>query len=137
MPTQGFNLKSLQQDNLKLSMWDIGGQEAIRPYWKNYYNDTDALIYVVDSADEERISECHNELTRLLTEELLSAVPLLVFANKQDISTALDADEVKDKLTLDDISDRNWTIQACSATTQEGLQDGMDWLIQTINAKQE
>jgi len=82
MPTQGFNLKSLQQDNLKLSMWDIGGQEAIRPYWKNYYNDTDALIYVVDSADEERISECHNELTRLLTEELLSAVPLLVFANK-------------------------------------------------------
>ena len=59
MPTQGFNLKSLQQDNLKLSMWDIGGQQAIRPYWKNYYKDTDALIYVVDSADEQRIDECH------------------------------------------------------------------------------
>ena len=58
MPTQGFNIKSLSQDGFKLNVWDIGGQKAIRPYWKNYYDNTDALIYVVDSSDEARIGEC-------------------------------------------------------------------------------
>lgn len=44
MPTQGFNIKSLQQEGFKLNVWDIGGQKAIRPYWKNYYENTDALV---------------------------------------------------------------------------------------------
>ena len=82
MPTQGFNVKSLQQDGLKLCVWDIGGQRAIRAYWKNYYKNTDGLVYVVDSSDEERIKECLEELTGLMTEEDLQKVPMLVFANK-------------------------------------------------------
>lgn len=44
MPTQGFNVKSLQVDGFKLNMWDIGGQKTIRPYWRNYYEQTDALV---------------------------------------------------------------------------------------------
>ena len=63
-------------------MWDIGGQREIRPYWKNYYEHTDGLIYVVDSADDMRLNECTEELTALLGEEELAKVPLLVFANK-------------------------------------------------------
>ena len=63
-------------------MWDIGGQKAIRPYWKNYYENTDGLVYVVDSSDEERLNECTEELNALLAEENLASVPLLVFANK-------------------------------------------------------
>merc|ERR1719389_825353 len=55
MPTQGFNIKSLSQDGFKLNVWDIGGQREIRPYWRNYYDQTDALVYVVDSADEMRV----------------------------------------------------------------------------------
>lgn len=82
MPTQGFNIKSLSQDGFKLNVWDIGGQKAIRPYWKNYYENTDALIYVVDSSDEQRISECYDELKSLMEEADLSKVPLLVYANK-------------------------------------------------------
>ena len=66
-------------------MWDIGGQKAIRPYWKNYYEHTDGLVYVVDSSDDIRIGECTEELNSLLAEELLAKVPLLVYANKQDI----------------------------------------------------
>lgn len=46
MPTQGFNVKSLQVDGFKLNMWDIGGQKTIRPYWRNYYEQTDALVGV-------------------------------------------------------------------------------------------
>ena len=63
-------------------MWDIGGQKAIRPYWKNYYENTDGLVYVVDSSDEVRLKECSEELQNLLSEENLLKVPLLVFANK-------------------------------------------------------
>ena len=82
MPTQGFNIKSLSQDGFKLNVWDIGGQKAIRPYWKNYYDNTDALIYVVDSSDEARIKECFDELSSLMEEADLKEVPLLVYANK-------------------------------------------------------
>jgi ADP-ribosylation factor-like protein 3 len=54
-PTQGFNIKSLSQDGFKLNMWDIGGQKAIRPYWKNYFDRTNGIVFVVDSSDEERL----------------------------------------------------------------------------------
>lgn len=76
-------------------MWDIGGQKAIRPYWKNYYENTDGLVFVVDSSDENRLTECTEELQSLLQEENLKNVPLLVFANKQDLQFALDAEEVR------------------------------------------
>merc|ERR1712147_611167 len=62
MPTQGFNIKSLTQDGFKLNVWDIGGQREICPYWKNYFENTDGLIYVVDSADDVRLAECTTEL---------------------------------------------------------------------------
>lgn len=93
-PTQGFNIKSLIHEGFKLNVWDIGGQSTIRPYWRNYFEHTDALVYVIDSADRRRITECSQELTTLLTEEKLAGIPLLVFANKQDLLQALPADEV-------------------------------------------
>jgi GTPase SAR1 family protein len=63
-------------------VWDIGGQKAIRPYWKNYFENTDGLVYVVDSSDEVRLKECSEELQNLILEETLKNVPVLVFANK-------------------------------------------------------
>jgi ADP-ribosylation factor-like protein 3 len=101
-------------------VWDIGGQKAIRPYWKNYYENTDGLVYVVDSSDELRLKECVEELMSLLAEENLKKVPMLVFANKQDLQFALDAEEIMINLQLMEIKDRTWTIQACSAITREG-----------------
>ncbi len=77
-----------------MNVWDIGGQKAIRPYWKNYYENTDGLVYVVDSSDEDRLAECTEELQQLLNEENLTKVPLLVFANKQDLQFALDAEHI-------------------------------------------
>ena len=93
-----------------MNVWDIGGQREIRPYWKNYYDNTDGLVYVVDSADDMRLKECAEELISLLQEEALKNVPMLVFANKQDLQFALDADEVMNTLKLMDISDRTWNI---------------------------
>ena len=64
-----------------------------------------------------------------MAEELLVNVPLLVFANKQDLEMALEANEVMETLALNSITDRNWNIQACSAVTKDGLNEGMEWLI--------
>ncbi|GCA62731.1 small GTPase superfamily, ARF type [Kipferlia bialata] len=83
MPTQGFNVKSVQTKGFRLNVWDIGGQKTIRPYWRNYFESTDALIYVVDSAARRRLEESSVELSILLDEQQLAGVPLLVFANKQ------------------------------------------------------
>lgn len=66
MPTQGFNIKSVVHDGFKLNVWDIGGQKSIRPYWKNYYENTDAMVYVIDSADKRRLDEAGTELSSLL-----------------------------------------------------------------------
>lgn len=121
MPTQGFNIKSLTQDGFKLNVWDIGGQKAIRPYWKNYYENTDGMVFVVDSSDEERLNECVEELNALMAEEALAKVPLLVYANKQDLQFAVEAEEILNALKLSEIQDRTWNIQACSALTKEGL----------------
>ena len=91
------------QDGFKLNVWDIGGQKAIRPYWKNYYENTDGIVFVVDSSDEERLNECVEELNSLMAEEALAKVPLLVYANKQDLQFAVEAEEILNALKLSEI----------------------------------
>uniref|UniRef100_A0A3Q4GLV9 ADP-ribosylation factor-like protein 3 n=1 Tax=Neolamprologus brichardi TaxID=32507 RepID=A0A3Q4GLV9_NEOBR len=121
-PTQGFNIKSVQSAGFKLNVWDIGGQRKIRPYWRNYFENTDVLIYVIDSSDRKRFEETSLELAELLEEEKLATVPLLIFANKQDLMTAAPASELAESLRLHTIRDRMWQVQACSALTAEGIQ---------------
>ncbi|XP_035996068.1 ADP-ribosylation factor-like protein 3 isoform X3 [Fundulus heteroclitus] len=128
----GFNIKSVQSSGFKLNVWDIGGQRKIRPYWRNYFENTDVLIYVIDSSDRKRFEETSLELAELLEEEKLAAVPLLVFANKQDLMTASPASELAESLHLHTIRDRMWQVQACSAVTAEGVQDGMTWVCRNI-----
>ncbi|GIY83753.1 ADP-ribosylation factor-like protein 3 [Caerostris extrusa] len=134
-PTQGFNIKSVQSEGFKLNVWDIGGQRKIRPYWRNYFENTDVLIYVIDSADRKRFEETGVELAELLAEEKLAGVPLLVFANKQDLFNAAPASELADGLNLPAIRDRSWQIQACSALTGEALKEGLDWVCKNIKKK--
>nr|XP_014341834.1 PREDICTED: ADP-ribosylation factor-like protein 3 isoform X2 [Latimeria chalumnae] len=134
-PTQGFNIKSMQFHGLKLNVWDIGGQRKLRPYWKKYLENTDLLIYVVDSTDEKRFEETGQELAELTEEEKLNGVPLLVFANKQDLVTAAAAADIAEGLNLHTYRDRVWQIQACSALSGEGVQDGMNWISNNLSTK--
>ena len=76
-----FEVKSLNLDGYQLNVWDIGGQKALRSYRPNCYDDIDALIYVIDSADRDRVEETGTELQQLIVEEKLAGVPILVFAN--------------------------------------------------------
>jgi len=134
-PTQGFNIKSVQSQGFKLNVWDIGGQRRIRPYWRNYFENTDVLIYVIDSTDRNRFDETGMELNELLEDEKLSGVPLLVFANKQDLFSAAKASEIADGLGLQTVRGRSWQIQACSAKKNEGIEDGLQWVMKTVASK--
>merc|ERR1712186_173144 len=104
-PTQGFNIKSLVHEGFKLNVWDIGGQKTIRPYWSNYFESSDALVYVIDSSDKRRLEESGGELKELLADDKLAAIPLLAFANKQDLLQATPADEISEALGLAAIKD--------------------------------
>ncbi|KAJ3376127.1 ADP-ribosylation factor protein 3 [Allomyces arbusculus] len=130
-PTTGFNVKAVQANGVKLHVWDIGGQAAIRPYWRNYFENTDVLIFVVDATDKDRLDEAGVEFNQLLAEPKLAKVPVLVFANKQDVPEALPADAVATALGLNTLRDRAWQIQACSAVAGTGVQEGMEWACKT------
>ena len=108
-------------------MWDLGGQTSIRPYWRCYYSNTDAIIYVVDSADRERLGLSKEELVSMLEEEELKDAALLVFANKQDIEGALSVTEVSEGLGLSALKTRQWHICKTSAVKGDGLHEGLDW----------
>ena len=135
-PTKGMNIKTIIQEGFTINVWDIGGQKEIRQYWSYYYDNVDALLYVVDSADEERIGECNDQLKILMKEDKLMKVPLLVYANKADLATCLGADEIVDKLELNDITDRDWSLYACSALKGFGIMEGLKWLIEKVASKQ-
>merc|ERR1719498_117546 len=117
MPTQGFNIKSLLQEGFKLNVWDIGGQKSIRPYWRNYFDQTDALVYVIDAADHRRMEETSMELGQLVDEAKLADIPVLVYGNKSDLMNAMEQCEIEEGLNLSAIRDRPWHIQSASAKT--------------------
>ena len=130
-PTQGFNIRTVKT-GFTLCLWDVGGQRQIRPYWEHHYGGTDCVVYVVDSTDRKRFPEAGQELFDILHSATLLSVPLLVLANKQDISTATPADDIVNKLSLHEITDREWRIQPCSASKNEGVNVGFDWLLQIL-----
>lgn len=135
-PTLGFKIYTFAFKGHKLSIWDIGGQRTIRAYWRNYFELTDGLIWIIDAADQLRIQLCQQELAKLLQEERLAGVPVLVMANKQDVPSALTSAQIKDALRLKEMSNnRHWAIFSCSAKEGTNLIEGINWLVQDISSR--
>jgi len=103
IPTIGFNVETVEYKNISFTVWDVGGQDKIRPLWRHYYQNTQGLIFVVDSSDRERIQESHDELHKMLNEDELRDAIVLVFANKQDLPNALSVTELTEKLGLNQL----------------------------------
>lgn len=107
--------------------------------WRHYYEGINGIIFVVDSNDVNRMEMgifviyyilfiAKEELNKLMNEELLKTAVLLVYANKQDLPNALNAPQITEKLGLAQLQKRKWFIQACCATTGDGLYEGLEWL---------
>ncbi|KAJ3276991.1 ADP-ribosylation factor-like protein 2 [Terramyces sp. JEL0728] len=135
-PTLGFNIKTLEHKGYQINFWDVGGQSSIRSYWRNYFEQTDGLIWVVDSADRhDRMELCKKELHSLLQEERLAGATLLIYANKQDLPGSMSYAEIVEVLELDKIKSHHWHIEGCSAVTGKNLLKGMDWVTEDIAAR--
>ncbi|KAI8541461.1 hypothetical protein RHMOL_Rhmol08G0062600 [Rhododendron molle] len=129
------NFRILMDKNISFTVWDVGGQDKIRPLWRYFFQNTQGLIFVVDSNDRDRVAEARDELHRMLNEDALRDAVLLVFANKQDLPNAMNAAEITDKLGLHSLRQRHWCIQSTCATSGEGLYQGLNWLSNNIASK--
>lgn len=132
IPTVGFNVETLKIKRCRLNVWDVGGQDKIRPLWRHYFAGTHVLIFVVDSNDRDRIEEARQEFLRIINDKEMQNTVILVIANKSDMLNAMSSNEVAEKLKLLKLKDRVWNVQSTCATTGQGLQEAFMWAIQQI-----
>ena len=131
IPTIGFNVETVKYKSLNMTMWDIGGQEKIRPLWRHYYDNVDGVIFILDSNDCGRIEEVKKELHYIMSEDRLKNVKLLIFCNKQDLPNSKPVNYISENLELNKIK-QNWYIQQCSALYNTGVYEGLEWLYNNI-----
>eukprot|EP00494_Astrolonche_serrata_P026014 UN26275 len=124
IPTIGFNVETVEYKNIKFTMWDVGGQDKIRPLWRHYFQNTDALIWVVDASDEDRMDTCKEEFHKVCGEHDLKESKILVLANKMDLPGALKPNVLSKSLNMGGLPQRDWFIQPTVATKGEGLYEG-------------
>ena len=127
-PTIGSNVEELAYNNVKFQAWDLGGQESTRSVWDVYYMNTDGVVYVIDSQDENNYEESKAQFHKILKNSTLKNATILIFANKQDLPGAKTITDIIQDYELDKIKNHCWQIQPCSALRGEGLIDGLKWL---------
>ncbi|XP_061072192.1 ADP-ribosylation factor-like protein 14 [Conger conger] len=135
VPTVGFNVEMVETERRlpSLTVWDVGGQRAMRPHWEQYFEDTAGVVFVVDAADRRRLGEARQELERVLKSEHLRRAPVVVLANKQDVPGAADAEEITQRLALRKAcGNRPWFVQPCSARSGAGLEEGFRRMVLLI-----
>lgn len=144
IPTIGFNVETVKYKKIEFNIFDVGGQEKIRPLWNYYFINTDAIIFVVDSSDIDRLDDSKQctysakyELHRVLESDELKNALLLVYANKQDLHSAMSIHELSHKLGLTRLRTHQWYIQGTNALQGEGLFEGLEWLIKEFDKRKD
>lgn len=132
IPTIGFNVEEVQIDNLAIKMWDIGGQDKIRTLWPHYYQQTSAIVFVVDSNDRDRFELASKELHTIISHKDNVGKPCLILANKQDLPNAASKDEIVSIFQLENIKTSSWYVIECSAVKNQRARLGFEWLAAEI-----
>lgn len=129
----GFNVETVTPaPGINFTVWDIGGQHQIRSLYAHYYDKTDGLLFVVDSADRDRIQEARDELFGIINHSHMLSIPIVVLANKMDLPTAMKPSELIEQLNLHSISRQRWFVQSACALTGDGIIEGMQQLSNMI-----
>lgn len=137
-PTFGFRITGLTVGPHQLHFWDVGGQRGIRAYWRNYFEETDGLVFVIDAGAPHRLQEALAELKGLLGQDRLANASILLLANKQDCPGALDGACLEEQLHLKEIlgtgGKTHWRLFPCTAIdeTNTAVQEALQWLIADI-----
>eukprot|EP01083_Nonionella_stella_P053552 141623_1 len=133
VPTIGFNVETVKCRKLKINIWDVGGQDRLRPLWRHYYSGTSGIIFVVDSSDRARMEQAKEELHFLMDEQELEETVFLILANKQDMPGAIPPEEVAKLLEVDALPNAH-TVMPSVAKTGEGIEEAMDWLLDNVRS---
>jgi small GTP-binding protein len=134
-PTVGFSVERFTLFKTKLTVIDMSGQRKYQKLQECYYHETNAIIFVVDSADGDgKIDEARDVLSDLLKHESMKNKPLILFANKSDLPKARSASEIAVAMELSDgeSGDRAWHVGGCCAKTGEGVEEGMRWVLEKM-----
>lgn len=119
--------------SITFQIWDVGGQEKLRPLWKSYTRRMDGIVFVVDSTETERMEEAKVELHKITRTSENQGIPVLVLANKQDLPAPLSVTEIEKVLALHEMSASTLHhVQGCSAVDGQGLQPGLEKLYEMI-----
>jgi ADP-ribosylation factor-like protein 8 len=135
IPTVGFNMRKVTRGNVTIKVWDIGGQPRFRSMWERYCRGVNAIVYMVDAADAEKIEASRNEFHNLLDKTQLANIPVLVLANKRDLPGALNEKEVIDKMNLASVQDREICCYSISCKEQHNIDITLQWLMQHSKSK--
>ena len=122
IPAIGLHIESLfYMGLLKIISWDLGGASRMRELFKVFYPNTDGIILVIDSNDKERFDDAIECFQNILEEKELKNCPILIMANKQDMSEILSLDEITLFLKNEKYNDRKWCIIKTSGINGNGL----------------
>ena len=132
----GFNVETYWTKGRKESftIWDISGEDKVRPLWKHYYDGVDGLIFVVDANDHKRMNEACQVLHQVLKDDRVKHTKLLIFANKIDLDDPMPTSQLAKALNLDSL-ENEYSIQACCGVTGQGLEEGIDWFREVLAPK--
>lgn len=132
LPKTSVNVEDFETKEMTFTVWDVAGKDRVRPVWRHYYENSDGLIFVVDSANRERVKDAAEELHKILDDDLMHDVPVLVFANKMDLPTAMSENQLIDSLRLQEVQRNKWSVQQCSAITGHGLSEGLQRIVTMV-----
>ncbi|XP_055371358.1 ADP-ribosylation factor-related protein 1 [Condylostylus longicornis] len=132
--TVGLNIGTITVQGIKLNFWDLGGQMELQSLWDKYYQESHAVIYVIDSNDRDRMEESRQIFDKMIKNHLLDGVPLLILANKQDLPDVMGVRDIKPVFQHSgaEIGRRDCLTIPISALTGEGVDEGITWLVHAI-----
>ena len=131
VPTLGFNAETIQIGYATVQVFDMCGQDTQRDGWQAFFKHANALVYVVDSNDVERIYESGTELGKIRNHKEFPEVPILILANKQDEPRSATPAQVMRGMRLAG-EKRPWRVAGAVIKENEGIQEPMEWLVQQM-----
>jgi len=123
IPTIGFNVETVEFANTAITMWEVGGNEKIRLLWRHYYEGSQAIGFIVDATDHDRLQEASEALHQVIDEQEDKNMKFFIIANKIDLPTAMSQNEIVSRLNAENIP-----CFMCSAITGDGMESVLGWI---------